>query len=182
MMGKVPRFVEHSAELNDLLGRLPLLPCPHCGKTGNLIGHGLLRGYAESSSERVTRGRRILCSCRGRKRGCGKTVSTLLSRLVRHCIVAAATLWTLFCALAEGLSVEQAADVSDFPLTLRSAYRVTRQLKTQALSFRAWLCARSAPPHSDSRHPLKQVCAHLKLELGPAPFLSPQFRCSVGLL
>jgi hypothetical protein len=32
---------------------------------GTLIGHGLLRGYAERSSEVVVRGRRVFCSNRG---------------------------------------------------------------------------------------------------------------------
>jgi hypothetical protein len=122
---QVPRFVEQRAALDSLLEKLPLLPCAHCGRCGNLIGHGFLRGYDEKNSERVVRGRRILCSGRGRKRGCGRTISTLLTHFIEHCVVTAATLWALFCGLAEGLSVERAAENAFFPQTPRRS-RSTR--------------------------------------------------------
>jgi MSHA biogenesis protein MshM len=39
----------------------------------------LLRGYAERASELVFRGRRVFCSNRGQRLGCGRTFSVLLS-------------------------------------------------------------------------------------------------------
>ena len=181
-MVTVPRFVERPEELNALLDHLPLLPCPHCGRAGNLVGHGFLRGYDERSSEKVTRGRRILCSCRGRKRGCGKTVSTLLTCFVERCTALAATLWVLFSGLADGLSVERAAKEAKFPLDMRSAYRVAVRLKKQALTWRSWLSSRVAAPKSVSVHPRAQLREHLTLAAGPRPFESPEFRCDARLL
>lgn len=58
---------------------------------------------------RVVHGRRIFRSCRGRKRGCEGAVSTLLAPFIQRCVVAAVSLWAIFCGLAEGLSVERAA-------------------------------------------------------------------------
>ena len=45
---------------------LELAWCPHCQQSGALIGHGVLRGYAECTSEVVVRGRRVFCSNRAR--------------------------------------------------------------------------------------------------------------------
>src|SRR5690606_7526683 len=143
-------------------------------------GHGLLHGYAEHGSGRVTRGRRILCSNRGRKRGCGRTVSTLLSRFVQRSIVAAATLWTLFCGLAEGLSVERAAQHAHFPQTLRSAYRTAAALQRNALGWRSWLSTKK-PAASASTRPLGQLREHLTHALGQNPFEHRQFRNAVRL-
>lgn len=179
---QVPRFVEQRAELDAILGRLPLLVCAHCGRRGNLIGHGFLSGYVERGSERVVRGRRILCSGRGRKRGCGRTVSTLLTHFVEHCVVTALSLWTLFCGLAAGLSVERAADRGLFPLALRSAYRTAAALRKRSLFWRSWLSDTSAPPATDSTRPLGHLSGHLTLILGSSPFESGKFRQACRLL
>lgn len=173
---QVPRFVEQRAELDLVLGKLPLLACAHCGRCGNLIGHGFLRGYVEHGSERVVRGRRILCSDRGRKRGCGRTVSTLLTHFVERCVVTAVSLWALFSGLAEGLSVERAADKALFPLAPRSAYRTANALKKRTLSWRSWLSEMSAPPATDSARPLLHLSGHLTLALGLFPFEHSNFR------
>lgn len=179
---QVPRFVEQRAELDAILGKLPLLMCAHCGRCGNLVGHGFLRGYVEHGSERVVRGRRILCSGRGRKRGCGRTVSTLLTHFIQGCVVTAVSLWAFFSALAEGLSVERAADKALFPLAPRSAYRTAAALKKRSLSWRSWLSETSAPPASDSARPLQHLSGHLTLALGLFPFESGKFRHACRLL
>jgi len=174
--------VERPDELNSLLSKLPLMPCAHCGRYGNLIGHGLLRGYAERSSDTVVRGRRVLCSDRGRKRGCGRTVSTLLTRFVERCTVVAATLWVLFGGLADGLSVERAAEKAKFPLDVRSAYRVSFRLKKQTLAWRSWLTSRVTAPESAAQQPLVQLREHLIVAAGPKPFEQREFRCATRLL
>lgn len=178
----MPRFVEQRSELDLVLGRLPLLVCVHCGRYGNLIGHGFLRGYAEHGNERVVRGRRILCSGRGRKRGCGRTVSMMLTHFVQRCVVTAVSLWALFSGLAEGLSVERAADKALFPLAPRSAYRTVAALKKRSLSWRSWLSETSTPPASDSACPLGYLRGHLTLALGLFPFEHGQFRHACRLV
>jgi hypothetical protein len=76
-----------------LLG-LKLAPCPHCRQTGALIGHGFLRGYAEQGSEVVvrSRGRRVFCSNREQRPGCGGTFSVLLSTVLSGFVVRTLTL------------------------------------------------------------------------------------------
>lgn len=182
MSSALPRFAEDRVELDSLLDRLPLLPCTHCGRCGNLIGHGFLQGYAERGSSQLIRGRRILCSNRGKKRGCGRTVSTLLSLFIERCSIAAATLWALFCGLAGGSSVARAAKETNFPQTLRSAYRRGAALKRRSLAWRSWLSVRTPTPASTSTRPLQQLRAHLTSALGARPFERPLFRQSSALV
>src|SRR5690606_7047483 len=101
---------------------------------------------------------------------------------VERCIVTAATLWALFSGLAEGLSVERAAEKSFFPHTLRSTYRTATALKRSALSWRSWLSVTSSAPTTASSRPLKQLRAHLTLVLGLTPFEDCNFRHACQLL
>jgi hypothetical protein len=75
------RFVRDRQGLDAALAEAKQMACPHCRRTGMVVGHGLLMGYAECGSERVVRGPRLLCSQRfrwdlaeqlfGRQLGCG---------------------------------------------------------------------------------------------------------------
>jgi len=56
--------------LDEALLNAKLAPCPHCRRTGMLIGHGMLWGYAQRAGELVVRGRRFVCSKRGCRMGC----------------------------------------------------------------------------------------------------------------
>jgi hypothetical protein len=76
------RFVRDQQALDDLLAGAKRAPCPRCRRTGMLVGHGVLTGYAERGSEREVRGRRFLCSSRFHRSGCGRTFSVLISTVV----------------------------------------------------------------------------------------------------
>ena len=68
-------FCRDEAEWAAIVERLKLTPCPHCRTVGTLIRHGVLTGFDDSSSRRTVRARRIFCSNRHRRCGCGRTVS-----------------------------------------------------------------------------------------------------------
>ena len=175
------RFVENRSSLDGLLQRLSRFSCKHCGRAGTLIGHGFLWGYAEGSSELEVRGRRLFCSNRGRKGGCGQTVSVLLAEMLVGFMLRASTLWEFLSKLAEGLSAERARP-SHWQLSVRSAYRVAQRLKSAAVVWRAWLCAQQAPPASASLHPLAQLKAHCIAVLGSPTLAQFQLRTSRSLL
>ena len=179
---RLPHFAEDRASLDSFFQRLPLLPCAHCGSCGNLIGHGLLRGYAEADCTRLIRGRRFFCSNRGRKRGCGRTVSVLLAHFVARFVATAATLWTLFSGLAEGLSVERAVAQDVWPLSGRSAYRLAVALRRASFRWRSLLMDWSPAPFSQSPEPLKQLKEHLLLHFSSDPFERLQLKTDTDLL
>jgi hypothetical protein len=53
------------------------LQCPHCGAQGQLVSHGFV--YKKSQTYKKAVGKRLFCSNRHRKKGCGKTTRLYLA-------------------------------------------------------------------------------------------------------
>ena len=98
------KYCNTEADLHQYMLSLKLVPCPHCGKVGFLIGHGFLGGYSETGQEHVVRGWRFFCSNRHRRRGCGRTFSVLLSDVLKGFMVRAHTLWNYLKKVTGGMS------------------------------------------------------------------------------
>jgi hypothetical protein len=179
---RLPRFAEHRSGLDALLERLKLLPCGHCGAYDTLIGHGFLRSYIEHGSDWAIRGRRFFCSNRGRRPGCGRTLSVLLAELLSGFLVTTVALWQLFCRLSEGTAVESAARASGWPQCARSAYRIAVRIRIASASWRTWLSAHSVPPACSCSEPLAQLRAHFQAVLGEQPLAALQLATDRPLL
>jgi hypothetical protein len=164
-----PRFVRDEPALASVLLGLKLAQCPHCRRTGALIGHGLLRGYAEQTSEVVVRGRRVFCSNRGRQPGCGRTFSVLLTTVLSGFVVRTLTLFRFASAVLSGLTRRSAwLGAAVGALSLSSGYRLWRRLGGAQSWLRARLCSVTAPPLCDAREPLGQLFAHATAVVGSA--------------
>ena len=74
-------------------GRLKTTPCPHCRAVGTLNRHGTLTGYDDTGPGRAVRGRRAFCSNRGRRPGCGRTVTVWAAGTIRRLSLTARTVW-----------------------------------------------------------------------------------------
>jgi len=162
-----PRFVRDETALADVLLGLKLAQCPHCRQTGALIGHGLLRGYAERTSEVVVRGRRVLCSNRGRRPGCGRTFSVLLSTVLCGFVVRTLTLFRFARGVLSGLTRRSAwlsAAASAFSLS--SGYRLWRRLNSAQNFLRARLCREAPAPACTAGEPLAELFAHMGVVIG----------------
>lgn len=144
-----------------------VLPVPHdrrcdaCGRCGNLIGHGWIRGYAGDGSPDGVRGRRLLCTARSR-RGCGRTMSVWLATVVRGFVARTSTLFALLVALEAGQSIRSSRRASSDGLTLRTAYRLAARLRSALASLRSRLVAFADPPASSCRDPIAALAAHLR--------------------
>ena len=137
--------------------------CPHCGRVETLIGHGTLTGYAGQGNEVVTRGRRLFCSNRHARPGCGRTCSTLLAQALRGFSVWTYTLVAFVVAVAHGASIRAAwGAAAGGDMTLSSGYRLWRRLVQAQVHIRAKLCAVSGPPRSSSSEPWAQLLEHIK--------------------
>jgi hypothetical protein len=148
---------------------LKLAQCPHCRQTGALIGHGLLRGYAEQGSEVVERGRRVFCSNRGQRPGCGRTFSVLLSTVLYGFVVRTLTLYRFANAVLNGLTRRAAWLSTLIPVLSRSsAYRLWQRLHEAQSSLRTRLSGEVPAPASSAREPLAQLFAHLGAVVGAA--------------
>lgn len=178
----LPRFVESFLELDSLAESAKSFACKHCGKVGTLIGHGFLRGYEERSSALCIRAKRFFCSNRGRRGGCGRTVSAFLSFFVPYFTIMTLSLWRFFHSLCDNLSVSIAAFNSHFPLGPRSAYRITIALKRASLNWRSWLERQGTCLLSSETSPLAQLRLQLLDKLGLQPFSTWQSRVQSSLL
>lgn len=112
-MYSLPSYIKNDTQFKEELYNIRASLCPHCNVMGNLICHGYLNGYAEYSSEKVRRGRRIYCTNRKRNsNGCGKTFSILYSDFIKGFSIRALTLWRALKKIASGKPIYRAFEAN----------------------------------------------------------------------
>lgn len=168
MSPKCPRFVVGSDDLDRVLLHAKQYPCRYCGRAGTLIGHGVLLGYAERGNDRVVRGRRLLCSNRHRRAGCGRTWSVRLGSVIAGFCVRTGTLSRMLVAAVAASSTKSAWRQQSPGLSVRSGYRLWRRLHAAGSHLRTLLCTASPPPSCHDRRPFVQLLLHLRQALGTA--------------
>lgn len=158
-------FYHHEHEWAAIVERLKLTPCPHCKVVGTLIRHGSLTAFDDSSPRLKTlRARRIFCSNRHRRPGCGRTVSVWFVEKIRRLSVTTRTLWTfLQLAVSDGLAA--AIRAVRCRRSDRTWQRIWRRFDRGQSRIRTALLARGpppeVPPESSRRPDAAQVLAHL---------------------
>ncbi len=161
------RFVASERELGLRELGVELWTCPHCKRSGTLIGHGYLRGYTERGQALVARGRRVFCSNRGRRSGCGRTLSVKLATVLSGFVVRTLTLFRFASAVAGGLTRRAAwLSAAAGALSMSSGYRLWQRLSIAQSSLRARLCREAPPPESTAREPVAALLAHLAVVVG----------------
>ena len=164
-MGEERWFYRDECDWVALVERLKLTPCPHCNTVGTLNRHGDLHGYDDTSPRRKTvRGRRLFCSNRGRRPGCGRTVSVWITDRIRRLSVTTRTLGTfLRRAVADGIAA--AIRAAPNPRSDRTWQRLWRRFDRAQSRIRTALLARGPPPEfppgSVRRPDAAQLLAHL---------------------
>jgi hypothetical protein len=133
-----------------------------------VVGHGLLMGYAEHGGEWVVRGRRLLCSRRFRRSGCGRTFSVLLASVLAGFVVRSGTLSRFLQSVVGGLCRKAAWERAAPGLGLRSGYRLWAHLLAVQSRVRTMLCGVASPPASADARPMAQMLAHLRELVGDA--------------
>ena len=162
-----PRFARDDSGLTDALLGIKLVGCPHCRRSGALIGHGFLRGYAERSSSEVIRGRRFFCSNRALRWGCGRTFSVALMNVLGGFIVRTLTLFRFAQAVLGGLTRRAAwLCAARGTFALSSGYRLWRRLQGAQSALRTQLSREAPAPLCAGREPLAQLLAHFRAVLG----------------
>jgi hypothetical protein len=164
------RWFCQSAEEGDALAeRFKQTPCPHCKVVGTLIRHGYLRGFDENNlKQKAVRARRVFCSNRNARRGCGRTFSVWFADKIRRLSLTAGCLWRfLTCAVAGCfLAASRAADCH---LSDRTLQRIWKRFDQCQCQIRTALSGRCPPPElpatlpaKPSHRPAAQVLAHLQ--------------------
>jgi hypothetical protein len=168
-VGEERWFCRNDDEWRSFAERLKLMPCPHCKVVGTLIRHGFLFGFdASSPGQETMRARRIFCSNRRTRRGCGRTFSVWCADKIRRFSLTAGRLWKfLQCAVAG--SIIAAIRAADCHLSDRTLQRVWKRFDLGQSKIRTALSTRCPPPELPatapvvpSRRPAAQVLAHLQ--------------------
>lgn len=177
---KSQRFVRDRQALDELLLGAKQMKCPHCHRIGMLIGHGFLVGYDEHGSDRVSRGRRFLCSNRFLRSGCGRTFSVWIASVLAGFVVRTEPLSRLLRAVVSGQCVKAAWERhASSGLTLRSGYRLWHRLMAAQSHLRTALCSTAPPPACNDHRPLAQLLCHLQHALGPSECVLAAFQLSL---
>jgi hypothetical protein len=159
-------FFRSDDEWNAIVEQLKLTPCPHCHAVGYLIRHGALHGFDDTSPQRKTlRARRILCSNRQARRGCGRTFSVWLADKIRRLSLTASALWAFLKRVLTG-TLRAAIRAAPCQLSDRTWQRIWKRFDLGQSKLRTALWRRCPPPQlpaAATRRPLAaQVLAHLQ--------------------
>jgi len=165
-MGQPHWFYRNDDDWNAIVQRLKLTPCPHCHIVGALIRHGSLYGFDDACPPRKTRrARRIFCSNRQVRPGCGRTVSVWLADKIRRLSFSAGTLWH-FLQRAVVAGIAAASHASTCSRSDRTWQRLWKRFDLGQGHIRTTLpgrCPPPPPPAEPRRRPLAaHVLAHLQ--------------------
>jgi hypothetical protein len=163
-------FYRNDEEWMAISERLKQMSCPHCKVVGMLIRHSCLYGFDESSPQRKTlRARRIFCSNRNARSGCGRTFSVWLADKIRRLGLTTDALWQ-FLQYAVAGSMLAAVRAVNCQLSDRTLQRIWKRFNQGQSKIRTALRGRCPPPELPPRppvkpacHPAAQVLAHLQI-------------------
>ncbi len=116
-------FCRDDGEWTALTQRLKQTPCPHCQVVGTLNRHGCLFGFDDQNPRQKTlRARRVFCSNRQARTGCGRTFSVWCADKIRRLSLTTGCLWR-FLQLAVAGSLAAAVRGAHCHLSDRSWQR-----------------------------------------------------------
>jgi len=171
IVGDEPWFYHNEAEWTALVERLKLTPCPHCRTVGTLIRHGVLTGFDDQGPRPTLRARRLFCSNRHRRTGCGRTVSVWFAEKIRRLSLTTRTLWDFLQRVVQ-TSLAAAIRQTNCPRSDRTCRRIWSRFQRHQSAIRTALLNRGPPPQStptpSSRPTQAQVLAHLQSQFSKA--------------
>lgn len=165
-MGEQPGFYRSQEDWNAIVEHLKQTSCPHCKTVGTLIRHGTLTGFDDSTHQRKTlRARRIFCSNRHRRHGCGRTFSIWIAHKIRRLSLTTRTLWTFLQHAVVG-TIAAAIHAVNGPWSDRTLQRIWKRFDRGQSAIRTALRGRGPPPalpaEPNRRPAAAQVLAHLR--------------------
>jgi hypothetical protein len=166
-VGELHWFCRGVEEWDALAERLKHTPCPHCRRVGTLIRHGFLYGFDETDPRHKTvRARRIFCSNRNARPGCGRTVSVWLTDKIRRLSLTTAALWRFLQLAVAGTLAAAIRLVADCRRSDRTWQRLWKRFNRGQSRIRTALSACRPPPAVPAepahRRPAAHVLAHLR--------------------
>lgn len=121
---------------------LDAIRCLHCHQTQQLVSHGFIY-KKQSCAEPEPVGKRVFCSDRYNRIGCGRTMRLYLDTSVRYLHRSGCTLVAFVLALIAGMPIRQAYQQATGSANPRHAYRWLHRLGAQLSIYR---CIAHRPP------------------------------------
>jgi len=138
--------------------QLQLEQCRHCRQTHQLVSHGFVR-KKRVGGEHQALGKRVWCSNRHRRTGCGRTMQLYLDSSLRYLHYAGSVVVAFALLLLAGLGIAQAYMQATGAHTPRHAWRWLHRLHAQTSAWRSLLHRPLwAPPAAGAgrAHPLRR--------------------------
>jgi hypothetical protein len=167
-VGEQQWFCRSAEEWCAMAERIKQTPCPHCKAVGALIRHGALYGFDDSSPQRKTlRARRIFCSNRNKRRGCGRTFSVWMADKIRRLSLTTGHLWRFLQRAAAG-SIAAAIRAANGHLSDRTWQRIWKRFDHSQSKIRTALLGRCPPPELPADPWRRPAAAHVLAHLQAA--------------
>jgi hypothetical protein len=174
------RFFPDLNTLNQFTASLDhnIAACKHCHSVGQFVSHGFCYRQ-QSSQEQIIKGKRILCSSRGHRDGCGRTFQLYLSSHLPRLHYACDTLLLFILALLDQRSIAYAYCHATLQSDSRNAYRWLQRLQRHLPLYRSTLLQSHAPQSSEHKQPfpLRRRCLFSSLHDLYRCLLAPMCHC-----
>jgi len=122
---------------------LKLYKCPYCKISGYLILHGYIKGYETASGNKVIKGRRIFCSNRNNKKGCGHTYSIYKKQYIPGFEI---DIKTLSIIILNSSNLFKGWKENHTGISISSFYRIRNRFNRNIITIRTYLSNRYKPP------------------------------------
>jgi hypothetical protein len=126
-----------------------------------LILHGFLRGFIIPHPLETKRGRRVFCSNRHKRKGCGRTFSILWADLIKNIPATTLQLGKFLQNILSGKKIKHAFDMSFERYSVKSRYSLYHKFLKRQTVIRALLSKMTKPPRTDEKNPLAQTMLHM---------------------
>lgn len=133
-----PDFESIHAFTVDLDYHQDELACAHCFKHDQFVSHGII--YKQRSSTLAEKvGKRLFCSNRYGRSGCGRTVQLYIAAEVPGCRYGTSQLFLFITALIENVTIHEAYHHATGQPEPRHAWRWLKRLKLKLCHYRCVL-------------------------------------------
>lgn len=133
--------------------QLQNVQCSHCGQVAQFVSHGFIYKKQPCRTAPAPVGKRVFCSNRYGRTGCGKTVRLYLDAIIRYLHFAGGFVVDFVLALMQGATIAKAYCQVTGTLDARNAYRWRHKLMARIGHFRslfALACVEDVTPCGSS--------------------------------
>jgi hypothetical protein len=128
-------YYESLFALEQHTRQLDRVPCRHCSQTAQLVSHGFVYKKRVGADPEAV-GKRVFCSNRKRRTGCGRTVRLYLEATLRRLHYAGAHMAAFVLALLAGATVRHAYGQATGAADPRHAWRWLNRLDAKLSDYR----------------------------------------------